>query len=151
MEQLINTIDFISSAEWLLLTLSVFFVVNVVVVYKQRKQLMLQTMVVEALQQDLRALANAAVGVGGRVLKIERQQKNQTTNIATPSPTTKEDNHLHALNNNDEFYSTSNQPYEQAIRMAQKGVDAETIANVTGLSESESSLVCVMHRLEEAS
>lgn len=147
MENFINDISFISPVEWLAFSTAILLIVNVMSFYKQRKQLALQAMSIKSLQQDLRALANAAVGVGGRVLKVERQQRNLTVN----PPVSQEKNKPVELNAPVDFYKYSDQPYEQAILMAQKGIDADTIANVTGLSESESNLVCVMHRLDKAS
>lgn len=147
MEQFISYINFISPVAWLVFSMSVLLSATLITFNKQKKQLILQSMTIQSLQQDLHALANAAVGVGGRVLKVERQQRNQTATASVNEETNK----TVKLNAPVDFYNDSNQPYEQAIRMAQKGVDAETIANVTGLSQSETQLVCVMHRLEKAS
>lgn len=147
MEQFISYINFTSPVTWLIFSMSALISVTLILFHKQKKQLLLQSVTIQSLQQDLHALANAAVGVGGRVLKIERQQRNQSVGASVkevPDKTVE-------LNAPVDFYNVSNQPYEQAIRMAQKGVDAETIANVTGLSQSETELVCVMHRLDKVS
>jgi len=146
MEQLTQYFTILSATEWFMLLVVVVLVMSLTSFKRQRKLHQDQSLTMQMLQRDLRALANAAVGVGGRVLEIERQQRKQPSVIhvkenvqsqATPAPV--------------EFYNPNNQPYEQAIRMAQSGATVEDIVNVCGLSKSEAELVTMMHRLDKAS
>ena len=150
MEQLTQYLNTLSVTEWLMISVVFVLVTSLFSLKRQRKQQALQSLSMQALQRDLRALANAAVGVGERVLEVERhqrkhhfdrqpQQDNAPATFSTPvsAPV--------------EFYSTANQPYEQAIRMAQTGACVDDIVNICGLSVSEAELVEMMHRLDKAS
>ena len=146
MEQLTQYFTILSATEWLMLSVAVVLVMSLFSFKRQRKLQQEQSLSMQMLQRDLRALANAAVGVGGRVLEIERQQRKRPAIVqvqeqvkpqATQAPV--------------EFYNPTNQPYEQAIRMAQSGASIEDIVNVCRLSKSEAELVTMMHRLDKAS
>lgn len=144
MEQLTQYSNILSMTEWLMASVVVVLVISLYSFRRQRKQQELQSLSMQSLQRDLRALANAAVGVGGRVLEIERNQRKRPVIIETHeqhvTPTAPV-----------EFYNSSCQPYEQAIRMAQTGASVDDIVNVCGLSKSEAELVSMMHRLDKAS
>jgi len=129
-----------------MLSVAVVLVISLFSLKRQRKIQQEQSISMQMLQRDLRALANAAVGVGGRVLEIERQQRKRPAIVqvheqiqpqATQAPVG--------------IYSPVNQPYEQAIRMAQTGATVEEIVQACGLSKSEAELVTMMHRLDKAS
>ena len=109
-----------------------------------------------SLQRDLRALANAAVGVGGRVLEIERHQRKRPA-VAIRKDVVQQAEPVTASYQSPistapvEYYNSPNQPYEQAIRMAQTGASTDDIVNLCGLSKSEADLVSMMHRLDKVS
>ena len=136
-------LNFLNINEWLMVSVVAVLIISLFSLKRQRKLQELQSISMESLQRDLRALANAAVGVGGRVLEIERQQRKRPAIVSsqTDSQTTAPV----------DFYGSSNQPYEQAIRMAQTGANVDDIVNVCGLSRSEADLVTMMHRLDKAS
>lgn len=147
MQKLTEYMSFLSLNEWLLTAVGVVLLMSLISIKRQRKQQQDHSLIMQSLQRDLRALANAAVGVGGRVLEIERQQRKQPLEVVhskpvvqkiTPPPHT-------------EYYGNSNQPYEQAIQMAQNGASVDDIINVCCLSKSEAELVAMMHRLDQAS
>ena len=143
MVELTQYFNFLTINEWLMILVIAVLITSLFSLRRQRNLQELQSLSMESLQRDLRALANAAVGVGGRVLEIERQQRKrpvvvssqEDTNTTTPV----------------DFYNSSNQPYEQAIRMAQTGSNVDDIVNVCGLSRSEADLVSMMHCLDKAS
>jgi|LGVF01.2.fsa_nt_gb preprotein translocase subunit YajC len=148
MEQLTQYFNILTTNEWLMSSVVVVLVMSLSSFRRQRKLQQQQSLSMQSLQRDLRALANAAVGVGGRVLEIERNQRKRPVIVTSqeqpkiqPATTTAPV----------EYYSSANQPYEQAIRMAQTGASVEDIVNVCGLSKSEADLVCMMHRLDKAS
>ena len=127
MVELTQYLNFFNINEWLMISVVAVLIISLLSLKRQRKLQELQSLSMESLQRDLRALANAAVGVGGRVLDIERQQRkrpsvvtSQTDSQSTTVPV--------------DFYGSSNQPYEQAIRMAQTGANVDDIFNVCGLS-----------------
>ena len=150
MEQLILITNTFTINDGLMVSVGVILFLSLVSIVKQRKQQQQQAVSMHSLQKDLRALANAAVGVGGRVLEIERQQRKQLM----PAVKTDKNSHLQEVTNSSpvpvDLYGSSNQPYEQAIRMAQTGASTKDIVNVCGLSQSEADLVSMMHRLDIA-
>ena len=143
MVELTQHLDFLNINEWLMVSVVAVLMISLFSFKRQRKLQELQSLSMESLQRDLRALANAAVGVGGRVLEIERQQRKRPVVVSSQA----EPQDMVPV----EFYGSSNQPYEQAIRMAQTGANVDDIVNVCGLSRSEADLVSMMHRLDKAS
>ena len=148
MEQLTQYINILTINEWLMIPVAAVLVMTLFAFKRQRKQQQIQMLSMQSLQRDLRALANAAVGVGGRVLEIERHQRKRPVAVSVQEQP-------EAYNNTAiapvEYYNSSNQPYEQAIRMAHTGANIDDIVNVCGLSKSEAELVSMMHRLDKAS
>jgi len=148
MEQLTQYFNILTTNEWLMSSVVVVLVMSLSSFRRQRKLQQQQSLSMQSLQRDLRALANAAVGVGGRVLEIERNQRKRPSIVTSQEqPKTQPAMTTAPV----EYYSSANQPYEQAIHMAQTGASVEDIVNVCGLSKSEADLVCMMHRLDKAS
>lgn len=152
MEQLTQYLNVLSISEWFMFFVAIVLVMSLFSFKRQRKQQHDQQLSMQSLQRDLRALANAAVGVGGRVLEIERHQRKHpnvvTMREQSPQLQPKE---LNSNSTSVDFYNSYNQPYEQAISMAQSGISIEDIVNVCGISKSEAELVSMMHRLDKAS
>jgi len=140
-------LNYMAEVNWLMISVLSFLVINLFFLRLQQQKNEKQTLKISSLEKDLHALANAAVGVGSRVLKVEREQRNK----ATSGNATEQ--FVSPVNQNMpvDFYNSSSQPYEQAIRMAQTGATVDDIMNVCGLSQSEVELVCMMHRLDKAS
>lgn len=155
MEELIQHFTVLNSNEWIMSLVVVVLIMTLFSLNTHRKQQKKLELSMQLLQKDLRALANAAVGVGGRVLEIERQQRINSTELNSaqlrPKLVPQNQHHISTTTAPVEFYNTSNQPYEQAIRMAQTGANASDIVNVCGLSKSEAELVSMMHRLDKVS
>ncbi len=86
------------------------------------------------LRKQMRALTSAALGMGERVLEMERRQK-----------------HLSERQEQVHIYESANQPYEQAIRMAEHGASIEDLVESCGVSENEAHLIDLMSRLDKAS
>lgn len=150
MQQLTQNFNILSITEGLMLSVAAVLVMSLFALQRQRKQQQDQQLSMQSLQRDLRALTNAAVGVGGRVLEIERHQRK------APVIVPKHEQQPLAVYNTptaqvEYCNSSSSQPYEQAIRMAQTGASIDDIVNVCGLSKSEAELVTMMHRLDKAS
>jgi len=89
---------------------------------------------VQQLRNDIRALTTSSVGVGGRVLELERRLRR-----------------LAQRQEEFDIYESANQPYEHAIAMARKGADVKQIEEMCGVSRNEAELIQMMHRLEKAS
>jgi len=85
------------------------------------------------LRQDVRALAAAALGVGERILKVERQQRQDIPTL----------NSVASLSKNNE------NSYEQAINLVQKGAGTDTLVDTCGLSEGEADLVSLLHKIND--
>ena len=86
------------------------------------------------LRKQMRALTSAALGMGERVLKMERRQK-----------------HLAERQEQVDIYESANQPYEQAIRMSQNGASITELVDSCGVSENEAHLIELMSKLDKAS
>lgn len=140
-------LHYMAEVNWLTISVLGFLVVNLFFLRLQQQKNEKQTLKISSLEKDLHALANAAIGVGSRVLKVEREQRNK------PAAANATEQVVSAANQNMrvDFYNSSSQPYEQAIRMAQTGATVDDIMDVCGLSQSEVELVCMMHRLDKAS
>jgi type II secretory pathway pseudopilin PulG len=140
-------LNYLTVTDWLLVSILTLLVISLFSFKRQRTQLQEQYLSVQLLERDLRALANASIGIGSRVLKIERQQRNNSGDAIVHE----QFNNPVSLSRPFDFYTSSNQPYEQAIRLAQTGVSVDDIVSVCGLSKSEVELVCMMHSLDKVS
>lgn len=89
------------------------------------------------LKRDMRALTKAAVSVGERVMEVERRQRQLAEHKAPDD--------VYSL----DVFEAANQPYEQAIRMAQNGANQEELAKVCGLSSNEAELISMLHRWDK--
>ena len=124
-----------------LATVSVLFVVSALVlcvalwsVTRSQRQTRLLRKELTQLRSDIRALTTSSVGVGGRVLELERRLRR-----------------LAQRQEEFDIYESANQPYEHAIAMARKGADVKQIEEMCGVSRNEAELIQMMHRLEKAS
>ena len=145
MKQFTQYLELVNMTEWLMIAVILVLAASLFSMRRQRKLQQQQSVLMQSLQRDLRALANAAVGVGERVLVVERQQRKQLQ--VAPTPASPQPGSIQPV----ELYDTANQPYEQAIRMAQSGASVDDIVNICGLSLSEAELISMMHRLDKAS
>lgn len=84
----------------------------------------------QKLMRDLAASNSGSVGMGQRLLAMEKRLQN------TQKPSEKID-----VYNDDEF-----QPYSQAAQLFQMGLDADEVARRCGLSRAEASLLEVMQK-----
>ena len=122
-------------------TVSVLFVLSALVLCvalmsaarSQRQARILRKEIVQ-LRSDIRALTTSSVGVGGRVLEMERRMRR-----------------LAQRQEEFDIYESANQPYEHAISMARKGANVKEIEDMCGVSRNEAELIQMMHRLEKAS
>ena len=114
--------------------LSITVAVTLFLLMRLSRQLRQQQKANTELRQQMRALTSAALGMGERVLKMERNQK-------------------HLVERQDQIttYEPANQPYEQAINMAQQGASIEDMVDRCGVSENEAHLIDLMSRLDKAS
>ncbi len=102
---------------------------------RQQAQMRTNTELLQRTQNDLRALISASLGMGERMLEVERRQRR-----------------LAERQEQLDIYDAANQnqPYEQAIRMAQSGSKIEELVDICGLSETEAELIKIMHRFDKA-
>lgn len=104
---------------------------------RARRQLEKQVKQLETVKNDLRALCNAAVHVGERVIRLERSQdqlqlRQQELGVRQEQLT---------------YAEPEERVFDQAIKLAQKGRSIEEIMDVCALSRGEAELVAMMHRL----
>ncbi len=94
-------------------------------------------------RNDLKALTTTSLGIGGRLLEIERRQRRivekqkNEPQASKPQPVV-------------DIYESANQPYDHAIHLAQHGKEVDEIVSICGISQNEAELIKMMHRLEQA-
>jgi len=104
------------------------FVIDQVRLTRLRRKLAVQTDLIEAIKNDVRALFSGSVGEDNRIYKLEQRTRR--------------------MKERQEQLENSNyadRPYEQAIRMVQKGTNVEDLMSVCHLSKGEADLIIMMH------
>jgi len=86
------------------------------------------------LQSDVRALVSAAVGVGEKVFHFEKQMRQ-----------------LAERQEQLDLSDSSSQPYQQAIKMSQKGASVGELIEICGLTRGEAELIAILHRMDHQS
>ncbi len=122
---------------WLMAAVVLLAVIAVAGLVGQRRSAARQDAAVRILQNDLRALCNAAVGMGDRVNQLERRLRQLSER-------------QEALGLRQEQFDQEDpevRSYSQAIKMAHKGAPVDDLIEVCGLSRGEAELVAMMHRL----
>lgn len=114
--------------------LSVAVIVSFIFLWRLSAKLRQQKQQHNELRKQMRALTSAALGMGERVQEMERRQKN-----------------LAEQQEQVNIYESANQPYEQAIRMAEHGASIEELVDNCGVSENEAHLIELMSRFDKAS
>jgi len=121
-------------SSWALILSAGMLFPTLLALYRQQRKNRINTDLLQRTQNDLRALINASVGMGERMLEMERRQRR-----------------LAERQEQLDIYDAANQPYEQAIRMAQNGSKIEELVDICGLSKTEAELIKIMHRFDKAS
>jgi hypothetical protein len=109
-------------------------IISLIVSAGSRRQQSRLSRDVKILKNDLHAMTTAAVGMGGRVLELERRLR-----------------HLAEKQDQFDYYESANQPYDHAISLARQGASTEDLVKDCGLSRNEAELIKMMHRLDQAS
>lgn len=104
---------------------------------RARRQLDKQAKQLETVKNDLRALCNAAVHVGERVIRLERnhgqlQLRQQELGVRQDQMA---------------YVEPEEKVFDQAVKLARKGSSIEEIMEICDLSRGEAELVAMMHRL----
>jgi len=120
-----------------LMALGVMAAALVLVLIAQYRAAARQAAAVKSLQNDLRALCNAAVGMGERVNQMERRLRQLSERQEALGLRQEQ------LNQED----PEARSYSQAIKLAHKGAGVDDLIEVCGLSRGEAELVAMMHRL----
>jgi len=98
-----------------------------------RRQLAAQSVTIDILRNDVRALYAGSVGEDGRIHRLE----SRTRRIKERQEQLENSNH-------------AERPYEQAIRMVQKGTSIEDLMSVCNLSKGEADLIMMMHGTDQS-
>ena len=122
-----------TGSAWLALLISslVLFVASLLLL-RSRNRLQQHLHEIRNIQHDIRAITAAAIGVGERVLELERRQRR-----------------LSEKQEQFDSYDPANLTYDQAIHMVKNGATAEELMETCGISESEAELMALMHRLDQ--
>ena len=141
MNILIDGLFALDSTLVLLLSSLCVLVLNLILLRRNRNR-QADAELVRALQRDLRALTSASVGMGERVMDMERRQR-----VAPASPVAPPVSPLPAASKKPAFPL---RPYESAIRLVQQGAGVDELVSSCGISISEAELIRTMHRLDKA-
>ncbi|MCW8827114.1 MAG: DUF2802 domain-containing protein [Gammaproteobacteria bacterium] len=95
---------------------------------------------IETLQSDLRSLCSAAVNVGERLGRIERESSQLSREQKILSQ--KQSQATVKVASGDES------AFDQALKLAKKGASAEEMAEICNVTRGEADLIAMMHRLE---
>lgn len=175
-KQLFDVITAYPASQLVLLAISIFSVMVMLLMWKayrrQQKLQKAQMNSMRILQQDVKALVNAAVGVGEHVMNLERRQRElsaaQSSTSIQLSKQVQSQVHKQPQKQNQkqkpakqeaapaavsmpvrmQSYDYSDQAYEQAIKMVKNGADIREVARYCGLSRSEAELIAMMHRYD---
>ena len=127
---------------FLLMMSMLFLAVTVFISVRMTQKLKHEYRQVKIIRDDLKAFSLTAIGVGKRVMQLERRQREllkatagHDGKVVTQVVTQVE---------------TVNQTYEEAAAMARQGNDVDTIMNRCALSHSEAELIFLMNRLDKA-
>ncbi len=134
MNILLTMVTELDTGSWLMLISAGLLFIALITLHRQQQKNSKNTVLLQRTQNDLRALINASVGMGGRMQEVERRQRR-----------------LAERQEQLDIYDAANQPYEQAIRMAQNGSKTNELVDICGLSKTEAELIKIMHRFDKAS
>jgi len=109
---------------------------------KTRKQRMKDYHDIVELRRDLRALTSAALGVGDRVHRVEKQQKNEKYSSLNPGK-------FNAIEKVVTMNAIKDPAYEDAIHLVKNGADVNELVNTCGLSQGEADLVNLLHKITD--
>lgn len=138
MDLLTNSIDKFSIPVFILLLSVLFLCVVSLVLFRITRRLNQEYRQVKAIKEDLKAFSVAAIGVGKRVLQLERRQQKILKNPVEAEKIIT-------------YVEPANQTYDEAAHMARQGKSVEAIVHRCGLSHSEAELIFLMNRLDQAS
>ncbi|NOZ37699.1 MAG: DUF2802 domain-containing protein [Gammaproteobacteria bacterium] len=135
MNTILAVITALDVSSWTLIGSLGLLLLALSLLHRQQAQTRTNTELLQCTQNDLRALISASLGMGERMQEVERRQRR-----------------LAERQEQLDIYDAANQnqPYEQAIRMAQSGSKTEELVDICGLSETEAELIKIMHRFDKA-
>ena len=113
-------------------------VVAVAMVRALRRQLEAREGAMNTMQNDLRALCNAAVTVGERMNQLESQ-------VAQLDQRQRE---LGLRQEQLGQAEPEERSYDQAVKLVQRGAGVEELMEICGLTRGEAELVAMMHRMD---
>ncbi|GAB4288980.1 MAG: hypothetical protein Kow0096_01720 [Thiohalomonadaceae bacterium] len=122
---------------WLMAAAAVLAVIAILAVFMLQRTAARQAIILRTLQNDMRALCNAAVGMGDRVNQMERRLRQLSERQEA----------LGLRQEQLEQEDPEARSYNQAIKLAHKGAGVDDLMEVCGLSRGEAELVAMMHRL----
>lgn len=111
---------------------------SVSVVRRLQRVLGAREVTIDTMQNDLRALCNAAVTVGERMNQLEAQVKQL-------------DQRQRELGLRQEQLGQAepeDRSYDQAVKLVQRGAGVDELMEICGLTRGEAELVAMMHRMD---
>lgn len=134
---LVNNFDKSQLPVFILLLSVLFLAVVSFVLFRITRKLNREYHQIKIIKEDLKAFSVAAIGVGKRVLQLERRQQQLQKASSEPEKVVS-------------YVEPVNQTYDEAAHMARQGKGVEAIMHRCGLSHSEAELIFLMNRLDKA-
>jgi len=140
LEAIFTGIDATALPVYVLIGSMLFLCVTTILLLRMSMKLKKEYAQVKSMREDLKAFSVAAIGVGKRVLQLERRQRDVSQQVQQQQPEKVVT-----------YVEPANQTYDEAAYMAKQGQNVESIMHRCGLSHSEAELIYLMNRLEKAS
>ena len=132
MQDLLLVLSVLEWSHWVLIASVAILLINLSVFYRYSNKLRQEHNELKKLQKDLRALITASVGMGQRMLEVERRHRR-----------------LAERQDQLDIYDSANQSYEQAIKMTQNGSGIQDLMDICGMSKTEAELIQMIHGLDK--
>ena len=132
MQDLLLGLSVLGWSHWVLIASVAILLINPSVFYRYSNKLRQEHNELKKLQKDLRALITASVGMGQRMLEVERRHRR-----------------LAERQDQLDIYDSANQSYEQAIKMTQNGSGIQDLMDICGMSKTEAELIQMIHGLDK--
>ncbi len=140
---LTTSIDGFSMPIFILLVSVLFLCAVSLMLFRITRKLSQEYQQVKSIKDDLKAFSVAAIGVGKRVLQLERRQQ-QILKISPEKNPSEAEKII-------TYVEPASQTYDEAAHMARQGKNIEAIIHRCGLSHSEAELIFLMNRLDKVS
>ncbi len=143
LQLILNSFNNATLTDYILMVSVAVLFISAILLFRTASKLKQEYAQVKVMREDLKAFSVAAIGVGKRVLQLERRQKNIHQKNAQQVQHQQPEKIV-------SYVESANQSYDEAAFMAKQGHNTESIMSRCGLSHSEAELIYLMNRLDKS-